>query len=84
MSTLPATAISESESLRLLNLPTSRREWLRGQLPSVPMSNGYIYDKQAVTSLADRLENVRRDPDAIHAEANDFLHKRIGSPARTR
>ena len=84
MSTIPAAAISESEALRLLNLPTSRRDWLRNQLPSVPMSNGNIYAKEEVTRLADRLETVRRDPDAIRPEANANLHTRIGSPARTR
>ncbi len=86
MTTIPETAISESEALRMLNLPTTRRAWLRQQLPSVPLSVGILYEKAAVSRLTEQLDQARRNPDALKAETNANLHRRdvVGGTTRTR
>lgn len=48
--TLPD-AITEAAALRALDWPVSRREELRGLLPSVPAGQSRIYQKSAVESL---------------------------------
>jgi len=48
------TAVSETEALRLLNKPLTKREWLRGALPSIELTNGRAYERSAVEALRDK------------------------------
>jgi len=51
--------ISESESLRRLNLAATPRwrEWLRQKLPNTDIGAGKVYDVDAVDALAFQLES---------------------------
>ena len=50
-------AISESGALRKLDLPDSRREWLRQNLPSIDLGGTRIYEASAVAQLSRDLQN---------------------------
>lgn len=82
---LPAAALTESAALRRLDLPHSRRDWLREQLPSVPTGSGLIYEAAAVDRLSAKLAAVR-DADKLNTAENAALHRRdtIGGNASTR
>ncbi len=59
-------AITESGALRLLNWPSSRREQLRGRLPSIPSGTGRLYQKTAVEALRAKPDTIdTRNPNAI-------------------
>lgn len=72
------TALSESEALRRLDLPTSRRAWLRQQLPAVPLSGMFVYEREAVERLKERLDRVTRANEPEHARVieGSALHHR--------
>ena len=55
-------ATTESSALRSLDLPESRREWLRQQLPSIDLRGTRIYQASAVGRLAAAL---RADPSIV-------------------
>jgi len=71
MTTLPA-IFSESEALRILNLPASRRQWLREQVASTSVGGGLVYAAEAIERLREKLEKVNRvassefQPVALH------------------
>jgi hypothetical protein len=56
--TLPD-AVSESQALRQLDLPTTRRDWLRHQLPSAPIGGQLVYSRAAVENLKHRMDTAR-------------------------
>lgn len=49
------TIISESQALRSLDLPSSRREWLRGQLPWCVCGATNGYRSEDVEQLREKL-----------------------------
>ena len=50
-------AMTESEALRSLNLPSSRRAWLREQIAGTDVGSCIIYDRQAVEALASMIQS---------------------------
>ena len=73
----PPAAKTESESLRTLNLPTTKRQWLRSQLPSVEVGGGRIYEARAVDELRLRMDAARLTNRAVQAEPyKTALHTR--------
>ncbi|MCX6880879.1 MAG: hypothetical protein NTW21_44830 [Verrucomicrobia bacterium] len=56
-STIPP-AMTESQALRACDLPATKRQWLREQIPSVEVGGGRIYDARQVTELRLRLDQA--------------------------
>jgi hypothetical protein len=56
----PPAALSESETLRFLNLPTSRREWLRANLPCTPIGGQLVYSSGHAEILKNKLDAANR------------------------
>lgn len=52
----PDDLCSESAALRVLNLATSRRDWLRSKLPSRPAGTAMIYRGNDVLALFRQLQ----------------------------
>jgi hypothetical protein len=75
-------ACSESEALRRLNLPDSRRVWLRNRLQSVPVGGLIVYELDAVTKLSVELEGSRES--TVRGEGSAVLNKPTGSALFTR
>ena len=50
-------ATTESAALRKLDLPDTRREWLRQNLPSIDLGGTRIYEASAVAQLSRDLQN---------------------------
>ena len=48
---IPQSALTESEALRSLNLPSSRRAWLREKLNAIHVGPTIIYDAAQVEAL---------------------------------
>jgi hypothetical protein len=49
---------SESAALRLLNLPTTKRDWLRDRLTGSPAGGAMIYKASDVLALGQELRSV--------------------------
>jgi hypothetical protein len=77
---------SESAALRVLNLPTSRRDWLRERLAGQPCGNGTIYAATAVLNLGRQLAadpsilNPAPTPRAVPAGLQHGAPTRGGQP----
>ena len=47
--------ITESAALRQLDLPTSRRKWLRAILDHTEIGNAVVYDRSEVEGLREKM-----------------------------
>ena len=64
--------ISESESLRRLNLAATPRwrKWLRAKLPNKDMTVGKVYDSHAVDALARKMAGFAKDTEFVEELKN--------------
>ncbi|MDA7890968.1 hypothetical protein N9B14_00245 [Akkermansiaceae bacterium] len=64
--------ISESESLRRLNLAATPRwrEWLRRKLPNTDIGNGKVYDVDAVDALVRKMAGFAKDTEFVEELKN--------------
>ncbi len=71
-------SLSESEALRMLDLPTNRRPWLRQQLPSMPIGGMVCYEREAVERLKEKIDRVTRanEPEHTRVIEGNALHQR--------
>ncbi|MDA8976534.1 hypothetical protein N9C66_08075 [Akkermansiaceae bacterium] len=64
--------ISESESLRRLNLAATPRwrEWLRRKLPNTDVGAGKVYDVDAVDALVRKMAGFAKDTEFVEELKN--------------
>jgi hypothetical protein len=64
--------ISESESLRRLNLAATPRwrEWLRQKLPNTDIGAGKVYDVDAVDALVRKMAGFAKDTEFVEELKN--------------